>query len=123
MLAKTQAALRQPQARVPGHPPVAPEFVPLSRRVGVAEEFDLHLLEFARAEREIPRRNFVAEALADLRDAERNLHARTIEHVLEIDENALGRFGPQERRVFLAAHRADDRLEHQVELSRLGEAT
>ena len=89
--------------------------------VRMAEELDLHLLELARAEREIPRRDFVAKALADLRDAERNPHARAVEHVLEVDEDALGRFRPQEGRVLFAAHRADDRLEHQVELARLGE--
>ncbi len=42
--------------------------------------------------------------------------------VLEVDEDALGRFGAQEGRVLFAAHRADDRLEHQVEFARLGEA-
>ena len=40
--------------------------------VRMAEELDLHLLELARAEREIPRRDLVAKALADLGDAERN---------------------------------------------------
>ena len=49
------------------------------------------------------------------------LNARAVEHVFEIDEDALGRFGAQERGVFFAAHRADDRLEHQVEFARLGE--
>ena len=75
----------------------------------MAEELDLHLLELARAEGEIARRDLVAKALADLGDAERNAHARAIEHVLEVDEDALGRFGPQKGRVFLAAQRADDR--------------
>ena len=87
----------------------------------MAEELDLHLLELARAEGEIPRRDLVAEALADLGDAERNPHAGAVEHVLEVDEDALGRFGAQEGRVFLGAQRADDRLEHQVEFARLGE--
>ena len=96
VLAKPQALAGQAEARVPRHPPVAPVFVPLARRVRVAEELDLHLLELARAEREIPRRDLVAKALADLRDAERNLHPRAVEHVLEVDEDALGRFGPQE---------------------------
>ena len=50
-----------------------------------------------------------------------NLHARAIEHVFEIDEDALGRFGAKKRRVFFGAHRADDRLEHQVEFARLGQ--
>ena len=42
-------------------------------------------------------------------------------HVLEVDEDALGRFGPQEGGVLLAAQRADDGLEHQVEFARLGQ--
>ena len=87
----------------------------------MAEELDLHLLELARAEREIPRRDLVAKALAHLGDAERNADARAVEHVLEIDEDALGRLGAEEGRVLLGAHRADDRLEHQVEFARLGE--
>src|SRR5262245_45412584 len=52
---------------------ITPELVPLVRRVGVDEELDLHLLELARAEREIPRRDLVAKRLALLRDAEGNL--------------------------------------------------
>ena len=43
------------------------------------------------------------------------------QHVLEVDEDALGRFGAEEGRVFLAAQRADDGLEHQVEFARLGQ--
>ena len=38
----------------------------------MAEELDLHLLELARAEGEVPRRDLVAKALADLGDAERD---------------------------------------------------
>ena len=38
---------------------------------GVAEELDLHLLELARAEGAVLRRDLVAERLADLGDAER----------------------------------------------------
>ena len=75
----------------------------------MAEELDLHLLELARAEREVARRDLVAEALAHLGDAERHADARAVEHVLEVDEDALGRLGPQEGGVFLAAQRADDR--------------
>ena len=100
---------------------IAPVFVPLPRRVRVAEELDFHLLELARAEREVPRRDLVAEALAHLGDAERHLHAGAVEHVLEVDEDALGGLGAEEGRVFFGPDRADDRLEHQVEFARLGE--
>ena len=87
----------------------------------MAEELDLHLLELPRAESEVSRRDLVAEALADLGDAKGNPHAAAIEHVLEVDEDALGGLGPQEGGVFFAAQRADDRLEHQIEFARLGE--
>ena len=43
------------------------------------------------------------------------------QHVLEVHEDALGRFGTQERGILFAAHRADDRLEHQVEFTRRGQ--
>src|SRR5688572_22165454 len=65
---------QKPDAFPPLHPRVAPEAVPLERLLGVAEELDLHLLELARAKREVARRDLVAEGLAGLRDAERNLH-------------------------------------------------
>ena len=88
---------------------------------GRHEVLHLHLLELAHAEEEVPRRDLVAEALADLRDAERRLHAHRVGHVLEVDEDALRRLGPQERGRALVLHRADRRLEHQVEVARLGQ--
>ena len=87
----------------------------------MAEELDLHLLELARAEGEISRRDLVTKALADLANAEGQPHAGAVEHVLEVDENALGRFGPQKGRSFFAAQRADVGFEHQVEFAGLGQ--
>ena len=110
MLTQSQPFAREPQIGVPLHPPVAPILVPFARCRRVAEELDFHLLELARAKRKIPRRDLVAKTLADLRDAERNLHPRAVGDVLEVDEDALSRFGAEERRVFFAAHRADDGL-------------
>ena len=60
-------------------------------------------------------------ALPDLGDAERHLHARAVEHVLEVHVGALGRLGPQVRDRALVLHRPHVRLEHEVELARLGE--
>src|SRR5438045_1083537 len=51
------------------------------------EELEFHLLELARAKREIPRRHFVAERLAHLRDAERDFLAGGFEDVFELREN------------------------------------
>ena len=59
------------------------------------EELHLHLLELAHAEEEVPGRDLVAEALADLRDPERRLHAQRRGDVLEVDEDALRRLRPQ----------------------------
>jgi hypothetical protein len=69
----------------------------------MAEELDFHLLELARAEREVARRDLVAETLADLRDAERHADARAVDDVLEVDEDALRRFRPEEGGIFLGA--------------------
>src|SRR6185503_17185586 len=64
VFAKPQAASGESDGLPPLIALIAPELVPL-RRVGwMNEELDLHLLEFARAEREIPRRDFIAERLA-----------------------------------------------------------
>ena len=85
------------------------------------EELHLHLLELAGAEDEVAGRDLVAEGLADLGDAEGRLLAGEAEHVLEVDEDALGGLGPQVDLRALARDRADMGLEHQVELARLGE--
>src|SRR5262245_50083976 len=113
MLAKLQPIAGQAEPLVPCQPAVAPILVPLPRGARMAEELDLHLLKLPRAERKVPRRDFVAEALAHLRNAEWNTHARAIEHVLEIHKDALRRLRPQKCRVLLGAHRPDNRLEHQ----------
>lgn len=64
-------------------------------RARLDEELHLHLLELTRAEREVARRNLVAERLADLRDAKRHLLARGLLHVQEVHEDALRRFRAQ----------------------------
>ena len=69
----------------------------------MAEELDLHLLELARAEGEVARRDLVAEALAHLGDAERHVDAAAVDDVLEVDEDALRRLGTQEGRPFFAS--------------------
>ncbi len=93
-----------------------------SRRLGGRHEvLDLHLLELARAEDEVLRRDLVAERLAHLRDAEGRPLARELEHVLEVDEDALGGLGPQVDGGALVGDRTHVGLEHQVELARLGQ--
>src|SRR3989338_6135215 len=60
------------------------------RRVG--EILHFHLFEFARAENKLPRRDLIAENLADLSDAERNPDPARVENILVIDIDPLARF-------------------------------
>ena len=121
VLAEDEVLAREADLLPPREAPVAPPLVPLVRGVGADEELDLHLLELAAAEGEVARRDLVAEGLADLRDAERHAHARRIDDVPEVDEDALRGLGAQVRERVLVADRAAVRLEHEVELPRLGE--
>ncbi len=108
------------QAQPPLHALVAPEFVPRERLIGRAEELHLHLLKLARAEDVIARGHLVAEALADLRDAEGNLDARRVENVAVVEEDALGGLGAKVGLVGFVADGARVGVEHEVERARLG---
>ena len=100
-----QVRLAQAEVEVPAAALVDPVAVPLLRLGRRHEELHLHLLELAHAEEEVAGRDLVAEALADLRDAERRLHAHRRRDVLEVDEDALRRLRPQERARGVLAHR------------------
>ena len=121
VLAEDQVVGSDAEVGVPAHPLLHPVLVPPLGVVGRAEELHLHLLELAGAEDEVARRDLVAEGLADLRDPERRLLAREGEDVLEVDEDALGRLRAQVGLRAGLRDRADLRLEHQVELARLGQ--
>ena len=69
----------------------------------------------------LPGRDLVAERLPDLGDAERRLAARDLGHVLEVDEDALRRLGAEIHGHAGLLEGADARLEHEVEVARLGE--
>ena len=88
------------------------------RRLRADEVLHLHLLELAHPEDEVARRDLVAERLADLGDPERQLLARRLLDVLEVDVRALRGLRAQvdDRGVLL--DRAHERLEHQVEPAR-----
>ena len=112
-------ALRLPPAQTLG----GPEFVPRHAVLGGAEKFHLHLFELAGAENEIARRHLVTECFADLRDAERQPHARGVQHVFVFQKNALRRFGTQINFGVLVLKHADIGVEHQIKRARLGQST
>src|SRR5690606_30805334 len=68
VLVEPQPLTPDPQRRHPLHPPLTPVLEPLLVRARLHEELHLHLLELARPEDEVARRDLVAERLADLRD-------------------------------------------------------
>ncbi len=87
----------------------------------LAEIFELHLFELARAKSEIARVNFVPERFPDLGDAERQFFARNIEDVLELHENCLGRFRAQIGHARFVFGCADIGFEHEVKRPGLGQ--
>ena len=88
---------------------------------GLDEELELHLLELARAEQEVARRDLVAEALADLRDAEGGRMRARVHDVDEVDEDALRGLRAQVDDRGRLLDRPHVGLEHQVEAARLGQ--
>lgn len=113
--------LADAEVAVPVPPLGHPVLLPLLVLARLDEELHLHLLELARAEDEVARRDLVAEGLAHLRDAERGLLARSRLHLGEVGEDALGGLGAQERLRAGVLGRAEVGLQHAGELLGLGE--
>ena len=99
----------------------APVFEPFQILAGLAEELQLHLLEFPHAEDEVAGGDFVAEGFADLADARGQLFPGGAHGVEEVHENALRRFRPQIQLVYGILGHARMGLEHQVELANASE--
>src|SRR6266511_4369280 len=99
-----------------------PVLVPLLVGAGLDEVLHLHLLELARTEDEVARRDLVAEALAHLGDAERRLLARRGHHVGEVDEDSLCRLRAQVVQALVVLDGAEIGLHQAVEHPGLGEA-
>src|SRR3972149_5435535 len=74
----------------------------------------------ASTEDEVPRGDLVAERLADLGDAERDLLPGGPLHVQEVDVDPLGGLGPQVDGRGRILHRPHEGLEHEVEHAGLG---
>ncbi len=108
------------QARKPVHREILPVLEPLEVCIRLAEKLHLHLLELARAEREVAGRDLIAEGLSDLADAERELLSGGSLDILEVHENALCCLGTQINRIGRIFRDALERLEHQIELTDIG---
>src|SRR5581483_4555799 len=121
VLPETQVLALDAEAQVPVEALLLPVVVPLGVFARFDEELHLHLLELARPEQEVPGGDLVPERLAGLRDAERQLLPRRVEHVREVHEHALRGLRPQEHHVGRVLDRPHERLEHEVELTCLGE--
>jgi hypothetical protein len=122
VLMELEAVLGQAERLVPVHPVSLPELEPPHVvRLRIDEELHLHLLELPRPENEVAGGDLVAKRLADLRDAERDLLPCALLHVEEIHEDPLCGLRAQvgDRRSVL--DRPHECLEHEVELTRLGE--
>ena len=123
VLAQAQPLGRDAVPLVPGAALRQPHLERLGGRLLRADEvLHLHLLELAHPEDEVARADLVAERLADLGDPERQLLARRLQDVLEVDVRALGRLGAQVDDGGVVLDRAHERLEHEVEAARRARA-
>src|SRR5579875_1503280 len=87
----------------------------------MAEELDLHLLEFSASESVISRIDLVAECFTDLSDPKRYFKPAGIQDVLEIDKNTLGRFRTQIGQGGFILQSPHEGFEHQIEGAWLGQ--
>ena len=117
LLVLTEAEPRRIEAQpgVPAHARLDPLIVRPFIVARLYEVLDLHDLELACAEYEPASRYLIAERLADLADAERQLAPGRGRHVLEVDEDALSGLGTEVHYVLVGLNRSDVGLEHEVE--------
>ena len=122
MLAHAQSLWRNAVRLVPLESAWQPLFECCSGSlVGAHEHLELHLLKLAHAEDEVSWADLVAERLADLGDAERDLLARRIAHVLVLHIGALRRLWTQVDHRGILFNGAHEGLEHQIESAWRGE--
>ena len=99
----------------------SPVLEPLQIRVGLAEEFQLHLLELADTEDEVTGGDLVTEGLTYLANAEGQLAAGGALDVVEVYEDTLGGLGTEVHLVGGVLGNALVGLVHQIELTDIGE--
>ena len=121
MIPQPQVLVLQTDAQQPVVAEGAPVPEPLQIGAGLAEKFQLHLLELPDTEDEVAGGDLVAEGLADLAHAEGQLAPGGALGVDEVGEDALRRLRPQIHRVLGVLGDALEGLEHQVELPDVGE--
>ena len=117
MIAQVQIFRFHTEGKKPIAAEVFPIFKPFEVGAGLAEELQLHLLEFAGAEREVAGRDLVSEGFTDLCDTERHAHTGRTLDVLEVHEDALRRFGTKVDGVRAVLGDALEGLKHQIELA------
>ena len=88
---------------------------------GFAEEFQLHLLKLSGTESEVTGCDLVTEGLTDLTDTEGNFLSGSSLYILEVYEDTLCGFGTEIYRVLRILGNTLEGLEHQVELTDIGE--
>ena len=121
MVTETQVLILQTDGQQPVVAEGTPVVEPLQIGAGLAEELQLHLLELANTEDEVARGDLVAEGLADLADAEGQLLPGSALDVVEVHENALSGLGTEVDGILGVLSDALEGLEHQVELTDVGE--
>ena len=116
ILVHAELVSRQADGFIPLQSFCDPGLVPVGIGPGLDEELQFHLLEFPAAERKVAGVNFIAERLADLRNAKRNFLAGDAEDVLKLNKNHLRGFRSEVDLVGFIFDRTSVRLEHEIEL-------
>ncbi len=99
----------------------SPVIEPFKVCAGLAEEFKLHLLEFAYTENEVSGSDLVTEGLAHLCNAEGDLLAGSSLDVCEVYEDTLSGLRTEIELGLAVLGNALESLEHKVELTDIGE--
>ena len=121
MVAQAQVVVLHVQVQQPVVAEGAPIGEPFQVGAGFAEEFQFHLLELTGTEGEVARGDLVPEALADLADAKGQLFPSGALDVLEVDKDALCSLRTEVDSVLCILGDTLEGLEHQVELTDVGE--
>src|SRR4030042_3145442 len=121
VMAQAKVFLLDTQFGIPLQPLLDQVIKPLLIGSGLNEVLHLHVLKFPGPEDEVAGGDFIAEGLAYLADAQRQLFTGSSDHVLKVNKYALGSLGPEIDNACTFLYRTHKGLEHQVEHARLGQ--